>query len=133
MTPSEALRHFSLAFLLGVPLGVYYGFLRPLRPRYALLSDLLFLPALVYAWLLLCFGVCRGDLRLGCCSGLFLGAVAWEGTVGKLLRPVFTWFWGLLASFWRLLCRPFSWFGKNLRIFLNFLLLTAKKSSYNKV
>ena len=88
MTPGESLRHFSLAFVMGLALGIYYGFLRPLRPRHTVLSDLLFLPAAFYAWLVLGFGICRGDLRLGCCSGLVLGAVAWDITLGHLLRPV---------------------------------------------
>jgi len=130
MTPAQALEHFSLSCGVGVALGVYYGFLRPLRPRHPVLSDLLFLPALVYAWLVVGFAVCRGDLRLGCYSGLLLGAVAWELTLGRLLRRVFAWFWRILTTFWRYLWWPMGWLRKKLRIFLKFLLLTGKKAEF---
>lgn len=109
MNPAESLRHFFQAFLIGLPLGAYYGFLRPLRPRHTLLSDFLFLPAAFYAWLVVGFGICLGDLRLGCCSGLLLGAVVWDATCGRLLRPVFAWFWRMLAGFCRL--SPARWCG----------------------
>ena len=101
MTPAEAFSHFARSFALGLPVGVAYSFLRPLRPRHRILSDLLFLPVLFYAWLVIGFGICRGDLRLGCCSGLVLGIAAWELTLGRLLRPVFTWFFSMLAGFFR--------------------------------
>lgn len=81
------------ALLLGAGLGIFYGFLRPLRPRHTVLSDLLFLPAMGYAWLYLGFAVCRGDIRLGYCMGLILGGSIWEFTLGRWLRPVFFGFW----------------------------------------
>ncbi len=62
-TPAEAAARVGLSLLWGAGLGLYYGFLRPLRPRHTTLSDLLFLPALLWAWLQVCFGICRGDIR----------------------------------------------------------------------
>ncbi len=98
---------FLCACGIGLALGAVYGFLRPLRPRHNGLSDLLFLPAMGYAWLYLSFAICRGDIRLGYTAGLFLGAAAWELTVGKLLRPVFRGFWQLVSRIWTGIWRPF--------------------------
>ena len=80
--PAQAARQFGAACLLGLALGLFYGFLRPLGQRRRQLADLLFAPALVWAWLYLSFGICRGDIRLGCCMGLLLGAVLEEITIG---------------------------------------------------
>ncbi len=88
---------FLCACLIGLALGLYYGFLRPIRSRHPFLADFLFLPALGYAWLYLGFAICRGDLRLGYCAGLLVGSILWELTVGRLLRPVFQRFWNLIA------------------------------------
>ena len=63
--PLTSAYRFAIACLLGCGLGLWYGFLRPLRLRHPHISDLLFLPGAVYAWLLLGFQICRGDLRPG--------------------------------------------------------------------
>lgn len=91
--PAVAAGRFGAACLLGLALGLWYGFLRPLRPRWTALSDLLFLLGVFPVWVYLGFGICGGDLRPGYWAGLFLGGLAWELTVGKLLRPVFRLFW----------------------------------------
>lgn len=104
--PAEAARRFLLACLLGAGLGLFYGALRPLRPRHTVLSDLLFAPAMIWAWIYLSFGVCAGDIRLGYNAGLLLGAVVWEATVGKALRPVFRAIWKSLAELWGLVTLP---------------------------
>ena len=44
--PALDARRFGIACLLGLALGLYYGFLRPLRPKHTVLSDFLFLPAM---------------------------------------------------------------------------------------
>ena len=106
--PALFLQRYLAACALGVGLGVWYGFLRPVRPR--TLGDLLFLPILFWAWLYLSFGICKGDLRLGYCSGLLVGGLAWEWTVGRWLRPIFSGFWG----FWQ---KIFIKLWKNIIIF----------------
>ena len=64
MTPVTAARHFLIALAIGAGSGLLYGFWRPFRPRW--LGDLFFMFGFFYGWLWLSFGVCRGDLRLGC-------------------------------------------------------------------
>lgn len=111
--PALALQRFGIACLLGVGLGLLYGFLRPLRPRHTLLSDLLFLAGTAWVWLYLALAVCAGDLRLGYSLGLPIGAAAWEATVGRMLRPVFSFFWSAVG---RLLALA-AWPIKNYCIF----------------
>ena len=93
---------------IGLVLGLYYGFLRPLRPKHTLISDVLFVPALFFGWLYLGFAICRGDLRIGYCFGLLLGGFAWELTFGKLLRPVFRGFWRIISRIYRLFLNIFQ-------------------------
>ena len=92
ISPGLSALRFAAALGIGALLGVYYGFLRPLRPRHTLLSDLLFLPAAFWGWLYLSFGICKGDIRLGYSLGLALGGVLLDVTLGRLLRPVFSGF-----------------------------------------
>lgn len=96
--PALAVRHFGGACLLGASLGLLYGFLRPLRPKHTLLSDAIFLLGAGWAWLYLALEVCGGDLRVGYCLGLPAGAVAWEMTLGRLLRPAAAFFWRLAGQ-----------------------------------
>ena len=72
--PGEAAYRFAAAWLIGCIVGIWYEFLRPLRPRFTGISDGIFLLGLLAGWLQLGFGICRGDLRLGYCAGLGLGA-----------------------------------------------------------
>ena len=98
-TPQAAAHRFLAALALGCILGLVYGFLRPLRPRRTTLADGIFLLAALWAWLVLNFEICRGDIRLGYCAGLAAGAFFWEWTAGKLLRPLFGGFGGLFPGF----------------------------------
>ena len=100
---------------IGAILGVWYGFLRPLRPRHTVLSDLLFLPALVYGWLYLSFAICRGDIRLGYTFGLLVGALLWEWTAGRWLRPAVQGFWRLISKIWHGFLGIFEKIFKNIR------------------
>lgn len=100
---------------IGAILGAWYGFLRPLRPRHTVLSDLLFLPALLYSWLYLSFAICRGDIRLGYTLGLLVGALIWEWTAGRLLRPVAKGFWHLFSRIWHGFFRIFEKIFKKIR------------------
>ena len=90
--PELAARQFALACLVGMGLGLIYGFLRPLRRKFEILGDLLFVAALFWGWLYWGFGICGGDYPGPALLGLGLGGVAWEATAGRLLRPVFSFF-----------------------------------------
>ena len=119
-SPAQDGRRFLIACLLGLGLGLVYGFLRPLRRRRPVLADILFLPFMGYLWLYLGFAVCRGDLRLGYCAGLPLGGIIWELTVGRLLRPVFNLFWKgifrIFNGFFRIFEKIFKKIRKKLKI-----------------
>ena len=93
MTPSTAARRLLCSCVLGAALGLYYGFLRPLRPRRTFLADGLFLLGGVWTWVYLSFGICGGDIRMGYSLGLLAGGCVWELTAGRWLRPVFALFW----------------------------------------
>ena len=53
--PADAAVRFGWGLLLGASLGLFYGFLRPLRPKRTTLADGIFLLAAFYLWLLLQF------------------------------------------------------------------------------
>ena len=110
----EAYR-FGWACLLGLGLGVCYGFLRPLREKHPRLADFLFLPVLGYSWLYLGFAICRGDLRLAYTAGLFVGAWVWDRTLGRLLQPVFGWIWKLFGLIWGQITGPVRKILKNIQ------------------
>ena len=110
ISPALAWGHFLAACLLGVGLGLVYDFLRPLRPRFTALSDVVFLAVLGYALIYLFFGVCAGDIRGGYLLGLAVGGFAWEWSLGRLISPVFVGFWKVLGAFsglWGLLGKNF--------------------------
>jgi hypothetical protein len=99
--PAEAARQLLSAVLLGGLTGLGYGFLRPAKPRY--LMDLFFVLGLGWVWIYLCFGVCRGDPRLGHTLALLLGAFAFHRLFGRWLLPVFSLFWqGIYGVFVRI-------------------------------
>ena len=117
--PALAAQRFLISCFWGAVLGVWYGFLRPLRPRWTTLSDFLFLIGLFWAGLYLGFGVCRGDLRLGYFAGILAGWVVWERTVGMFLRPVFSAFWGIMEKICRMAVLPCKKFFKIAKILLH--------------
>ena len=119
--PSVAAYRFAVACLYGMGVGALYGFLRPLRPRYTGFADMLTVFALLAAWLQLSFQVCQADLRLGYTAGIFCGAVLWEITAGRLLRPAFRAFWRCASRIWCFLTCPFKKFFKKIRNFVKFL------------
>lgn len=115
--PEEVGRRLLAACLLGAVLGVWYGFLRPLRPKHTMLCDGAFLAAAVWAWLELMFGVCRGDLRVGALLAMLLSAVVLDLTVGRFLYPVFRLFWGFWIRVMEILWIPWKKFGKLQKIY----------------
>ena len=87
--PGDALKELLWGCLLGVVLGLFWGFLRPLGRQHNHLRDGLFVLATGAALCYLGFGICGGDLRLPCALAALLGGLAEEATLGRLLRPVF--------------------------------------------
>ena len=114
--PALTAQRFAAAFLIGIVLGFVYSFLRPLRPRFTLLSDLLFLGAVFFGWLQLAFRVCGGDMRIAYLGGMGLGTVCWEQTAGRLLRPMFGIFWQSLGDILRFFLNPVKKISKKLKI-----------------
>ena len=104
--PAVAAERFGAACLIGAALGLCYGFLRPLRPKYTALSDLVFLLALFWGWLYLAFGVCRGAFRLPYLAGMALGGFCWELLPGRFLRSIFSTFWKILSQIWHFVLYP---------------------------
>ena len=102
ITPAVAAGRFLRGLLLGFLLGGWYGFLRPLGHRRRTLADLLFLSGVFPVWVYFSFGVCQGDLHLGYLSGLFLGGIGMELTLGRLLRPVWEGLWKPVWAFFRI-------------------------------
>ncbi|MBO5837020.1 MAG: hypothetical protein J6Q92_03910, partial [Oscillospiraceae bacterium] len=121
ITPKVAFLRFLTAVLVGLGLGLYYGFLRPLRPKHTQLSDILFLPVAGWAWLYVSFAVCQGDLRLIYSIGLVCGAFLWEMTIGHLLRPVFRGFWGVIRKIFTFFITPWAYIAKKVVNLLKFL------------
>ena len=107
--PALAGSRFLWACLLGLGLGLWYGFLRPLRPRHTALADAAFLAAAAGCWVYFSFGICGGDLRLGYTAGLACGALGWELTAGRLLRPLFSRVWGAISLIVSIIGKPFRW------------------------
>ena len=89
--PGMALGYFAAALALGAGLGIAYSFLRPVKRRW--LADLVFVLCAGWAWLVLAFRICRGDLQGAYLLGMAVGA--W-GTK-SLFRPFFTCFWNIIA------------------------------------
>lgn len=131
--PAEAAARFGAACLLGAGLGLLYGFLRPLRPRRTTLADSIFVLCTFFCWLILCFDICRGDIRMGYVLGLAVGGFGWEMTFGRLLRPVFFQFWKLLAWLWHGILAPGIKIMKKIRIFAKKYLCILEKMGYNKM
>ena len=65
MIPQIQAARFAASLLIGVALGVFYCFLRPLRPKLTALADSFFVVAALIGWVYAAFYFCRGDLRMG--------------------------------------------------------------------
>ena len=83
----------ALALVLGMAGGIWYGFLRPLRPRFTTVADLIFLVLALAGWIYVGFGICQADLGISPTAGMMLGIILEEMTLGRLLRPVFYYIW----------------------------------------
>ena len=123
ISPDIAFRRFLTGLVLGCVLGIFYGFLRPVRRGKAVLSDLIFV--LLAGWIYLYYGfaVCRGDLRMGYLAAPILGALAFDQGFGRWLRPVFDGFW----RFFNAIFRPFQLLFKKIEKIIKFLFASWKK------
>ena len=110
--PVLAAGRFAGAAGVGLLLGLWYGFLRPLRPRFTVLADGAFLLGAFWGWLEVAFRICGGDLRLAYLAGMGLGGIVWDRTAGLCLRGLFSTFWSGVAGFFRGLGRPVKNFLK---------------------
>lgn len=118
--PAVAARALVASLATGAALGAIYGFLRPLRPRLTAVADLIFIAVALWGWVYLTFAICGGDSRPGCILAILAGILAWEATVGRLLRPVF-------ALFWRGIGWPLGKIRNIFQKFYIFLLAIRKK------
>lgn len=104
--PGLAAARFAMSLGMGAGLGLLYGFLRPLRPKLTHLTDAVFVLCAFLGWVQLGFGLCGGELRFGYWVGMLLGAVVFDVTAGRLLRPLFFRFWGIIWQILSFLLRP---------------------------
>lgn len=126
--PTTDLYRVLWGLALGYGLGAVYCFLRPLRPKYTALSDLLFVPPAFYVWLHHSFAICQADLRFGYTASLFVGILLFIWTLGRLLKPVFRGFWRILLGAGRsFLCKIRKILKKGKKCCI-FLLATMKKT-----
>jgi hypothetical protein len=119
ISPAIAAQRLGWSLAVGVALGFWYGFLRPLRGKCRNFADLLFVAAACYGWLYIAFGVCGGDMRFALLVAMAVGGFLWERTVGRLLRPVFGKIWKILLfpgekflEICKKLCKMVLAFGK---------------------
>ena len=86
MIPQVQAVRFAASALIGLGLGVFYCFLRPLRPKLTALADGIFVTCALIGWTYAAFYFCRGDLRMGYTFGFFLGmGIGWrEKDFGQL-------------------------------------------------
>ncbi len=123
MSPSVAAGCFWWGLALGAGLGLWYGFLQPIRHRF--LGDLLFLTGVFPVWLIFCFAVCRGDIRFGLLLSLVVGGVLFHKTLGRLLAPLWRGFWGGISR----ITGSFKKFFRKTVGFLKKFLATGEKMS----
>ena len=106
--PSLSFQRFSYGLLVGAVLGIWYGFLRPLRRNHGVFGDVLFLLAAAYGWIFLQFDLCQTDIRMAYSAAMLIGIFAWECTAGWLLRPVFLKLWTILEKLWEIILLPYK-------------------------
>lgn len=88
ISPAVAWSRSLWAMGLGAGLGCLFGALRPLARRAPGTADTVFVLVCFQLWLYHSFAVCCGDPRTVYLLMGFLGALGWEQTVGKILRPL---------------------------------------------
>lgn len=104
--PEAGAVRFAVALAVGAVLGLLYGFLRPLRPKHTLFADGVFLLGTYLGWIWWAFAICAADPRIVGLGAMALGAFLWENTAGRLLRPIFRYFWTIIGKMWHFITWP---------------------------
>ena len=99
--------------------------LRRCRPR---LGDALFLPVLLWGWVLMALPICQGDPRLPDLAAMLAGMGLWCATAGQWLSPVFAWLFHVLARTVRAVFLPFESFFRKTEEIIKKLFAAGKKS-----
>lgn len=102
--------------VLGATVGVLSDLLLPLRRRLCVVRDLLLSLWLFRCWLVSCFSVCHGDIRLGYWGAVCLGALLWRVGLSPLTRA----FLCRLAGKIEKQCAPILSLGKKISQNMNF-------------
>jgi len=123
MTPAVQFGRFITGAVLGAGVGIFYGFLRPVRRKLPWFADLIFAAAAIWVYLFYGFAVCRGDLRVAYWAAGIAGALLWDNLPGRWLQPVFDGFWRFIGIF----LRPLGKFFQKIGGFTKKILATAKK------
>ena len=123
MTPAVAAARLGWSLALGAGSGLVYDFLHPPQLRRPHLADGIFMVFYAWAWLRISFGICAGDIRMGCFWGQMAGLVFWEITAGRPMRRLWGRFWKRLAGFLRIFLVPLKKFFD----FLKNLFASAEK------
>ena len=127
MTPQVQAARFAASALIGLGLGVFYCFLRPIRTKHTVFADGIFVLGALVGWVYAAFYFCRGDLRMGYTFALFLGmGIGWR-TVGLWLLPVFYGFWYLIGKILDFLLFPWVFILKKISKTVKFILASSKK------
>ena len=120
MTPAVSVIRLLWSVCAGLAAGLGFDVVRPIRPRFV--GDLLFLLFFGWLYLELAFGICAGDLRMGCVAALGVGVFLWEMGPGRLTRPIF-------RRFWKIMTFPFKKIFQKSKKILKNLFARRKKSS----
>lgn len=130
MTPPALLfSRFLTACLLGVGLGIFYDLLSCLPKALRHLGDGIFVIGLFAFGIYLGFGVCGGDLRPIYSAGLFIGAIGWHYSLGRLFRRLILAFFRILAHLFSLIFKPFEKIFSIILLFFKKTFAIIKKSS----
>lgn len=101
---------------LGATVGALSDLLLPLHRRLCVIRDLLLSLWLCRCWLVSCFSVCHGDIRLGYWGAVCLGALLWRVGLSPLTRA----FLRRLAGKIEKQCAPMLSLGKKISKNMNF-------------
>ena len=106
--------------LLGGTIALGADIMYSLQKKSVMLAQVLWSIWIFWVWLVICFGVCRGDIRMGYWAAAALGAVLWRGTVSRLFRPVILAFgrkiWtiiGMPVKLSKIILKKINFFKKN--------------------